>query len=323
MELVEHTLHQGGQSITLKLFENDHITKTVVSSNDFYERTMLNDIMRRTDPGDLAVDVGAYVGTHTVFMAAVAGLKVIAIEPFEESRSVLQDNVLRNEISDQVEIHGFAAGARREAGDFVTRDVANLGMMAVTPGEGGVEINPLDDYIADSPVRVLKIDVEGMEVDVLEGAVETLKRARPFVYVETADPTHERAIWRLMEEYDYRFAREFNQTPTHLFVPSENIAPAIYPTWLADQAADHAYALRDATRSMETILGSLQTQSLELRAYREQLRRTTEMFSELYKRTRSATVLNTEILERLKLIEQKLNEGDEAAIEKSDEASPE
>lgn len=142
-------------------------------------------------PGATVVDVGANVGTHTLaFARAVgAGGRVHAFEPQATVFELLRSNVEANCI-------GHAVLSRRAAGAaagtlFVPRmDYAahiNAGAVALRdhPDEAcdPVDVVPIDALALDE-LRLIKIDVEGMESDVLRGAEATLARCRPFLYIE-------------------------------------------------------------------------------------------------------------------------------------------
>jgi FkbM family methyltransferase len=246
MDLTQVNLSAHGLEVALKLIPGDHVTKSVLATNDFYERPLLDDIMRRTQPDDLVVDVGAYVGTHTTFLAAVAGLRIISIEPNPLSADVLQQNIDLNHISDLVELHRVAVGSAEGSGDLVMRDEHNLGMTSIKEGDGDVSIQTLDRLVAEREIAVIKIDIEGMEPQALAGAGETIARSRPAIYVEVADLVMERTLLAALRPLDYRFVREFNATPTQLFLPTEHVAPNLYPESLAEQASEQAHVLADA-----------------------------------------------------------------------------
>ena len=295
MNTFEVDLEVADRVLILELIEGDHISEVIRETGDFYERGMLDDIARRTRPGDLVVDVGAYIGNHTVFLAGIADLRVVAIEPYPSSANILRSNVKRNNLGHLVEVHEIAAGTRGGFGGFVVPDPHNLGMVRVGVGEGPVEIEAVDAIIGHTPVVAMKIDVEGMELDVLNGSSSTIRSHRPLVYAEVADIIAERQVRHWMDEHGYSFTREFNETATQLFAPSDSSVPTLYPEYLSMQSADHAYALAQLTRVLQDLVETNRKQVGEIREYREQLRRTTGLFAELYKRIRNASRASEEI----------------------------
>ena len=141
-------------------------------------------IWRLLDTGDTAVDVGANVGHMTSVMAARVGPagKVVALEPHPAVFAELAANVQSWRDAAPVEAHAVAASGaagrlRLATGDDFAR---NRGTATIGAGAAGIEVDvvTLDGLLGDARVGVLKIDVEGHELDVLQGARELLGAAR-------------------------------------------------------------------------------------------------------------------------------------------------
>jgi FkbM family methyltransferase len=147
-------------------------------------------------PGDTAVDVGASIGAHTVPLARLVGSagRVAALEPQRLAYYCLCANVALNNLH-HVVCHHAAAGAA--AGTLVVPafdpdaelNFGGLSLFALPAGVPGQEVpvRPIDDLLLPA-CHLLKIDVEGMERQVLAGAAQTIRRHRPFLYVEDDRP---------------------------------------------------------------------------------------------------------------------------------------
>jgi len=138
-------------------------------------------------PGDTYVDVGAHIGFYVSLALAAVGRsgRVIAFEPLDESYAKLSASV--REVSDRypnVEIHRAAVGAGRgEAMLFRPAAAwnhqtyrASLVAAANRAPSGRVPVVTLDDTLGTTSCRLLKIDVEGSEAEVLRGARSFLTR---------------------------------------------------------------------------------------------------------------------------------------------------
>jgi FkbM family methyltransferase len=301
-----------GRRVDLALFDDDHVTKVIQSTEGFYEAELLEDILRRTQPGQLALDVGAHVGNHTVFLAAVADLDVIAVEPSSAALDLLKKNVEANGVSGRVTVVEAAAGAEESAATLIPGSDDNTGMTRVVLGGDDVPVTTVDRIVGRRRVSVMKVDVEGWEKEVLRGAQTVLRRDQPILYLEVSDARHERDLRQLLNDLGYHFAKEFNATPTQMFLPMGNVMPGLYPPVLADLAAEQTRTVTQLMRSVygieRAVVGVardleelirkwdvvLSRHERETKAYREQLRQTTELFSELYKRTKAASITNTE-----------------------------
>jgi FkbM family methyltransferase len=162
-------------------------------------------------PGDTVVDAGANVGSHTLPFAQAVGPtgRVHAFEPQASVAEVLQANMASNGAA-QVVVHQAALGAA--SGRIVVPRLAsdrpiNLGGLTLGgfgPGEGDdVALTTLDE-LALPDCRLIKIDVEGMEGEVLAGGVGTLARCRPILYVENDRPDKMVALQAAIAGHGYR-----------------------------------------------------------------------------------------------------------------------
>jgi FkbM family methyltransferase len=157
------------------------ITRTVRTGVP-HEAELLEHAYRQKLRGT-AVDVGANVGNHTLWFAAVCGLNVVAFEPIVHRELVA--NVELNRLVDRIRIEPVALGATGSK-------AAHFGKGRLRTGNGQIPVRTLDSYQLDD-VSVIKIDVEGMEPDVLRGGIETIHRCRPVIYAEELHVvTHER-----------------------------------------------------------------------------------------------------------------------------------
>jgi FkbM family methyltransferase len=146
------------------------------------------------DEDRAVVDVGANIGTHALVWAqALPGTPVFAIEPTPATQALLRRNVERNGKRDQIRILPYAASnADGEAEFFLTADDAYNSMVDSGRkrrlGVIRVPARRLDTLAAEAlegrRVGLLKIDVEGAEPEVLEGARALLHRDRPILFLE-------------------------------------------------------------------------------------------------------------------------------------------
>lgn len=218
-------VHAGQKSFTLQFpHPDDHIARTIRQTGSFYEAEMLSDLQSRLFFPSVAVDIGAHVGNHTTFLAGVLNLTTHAFEPNPTHFSLLRSNVRANGLEGLCTLYNFAAGAGPGHGMIDGGSATNSGMSRVTPmSRGPVEIVSLDTVLAPlERLDVLKMDVEGSEVEVLKGAGLILLRLRPVCYIEiTADNFGEART--LLSKYGYVCWKRFNATATFLFLPKERL----------------------------------------------------------------------------------------------------
>lgn len=158
------------------------------------------------DPERIAIDVGANVGSYTGALLPLSR-KVFSVEPHPRLA-----RLLRAFPSERVKV--FEAVASAEAGATLELEVAlsgpresdALGHVANGPKSAGtrrfsVKTITLDDFSSE-PVGFVKIDVEGHELDVLQGARELLKSQRPTLLIESEARHCKGAPWVLFEELE-------------------------------------------------------------------------------------------------------------------------
>lgn len=162
-----------------------------------YEKRLLVHIAQRCYRGT-AVDVGAHVGNHSLFLAAVCGLRVLAFECHPGALDALKVNVDLNPTL-RVEVHGFALGAEDTTGRLTAG-------RRVVPGHD-VQVRRFDDHFDLDDLSVVKVDVEGTEPEVLQGMTGHLDRCSPDIYAETHTPDAHDATAAVLEPLGYTMRR--------------------------------------------------------------------------------------------------------------------
>jgi FkbM family methyltransferase len=198
-------------------FEGDHATRQI---RDFGAHTRNEVAMLRSfvDAGDLVYDVGAHIGTFAIPLAQAAGEtgRLVAIEADEKNFALLERNLDQHGLLGRARpLLGLAGG--RNAHYRPTRFPDHTSATFFTPDAAGEVMRTiqLDDLHASDSTRlaVMKIDVEGMELSVLQSAEQTIARDRPVLYAEisveqlaryTTTPDD---IETFLRRFDYRFFR--------------------------------------------------------------------------------------------------------------------
>ena len=209
--------------------ERDHIQKHHRSGR-FYEQEVLERISALFRGGTF-VDVGANVGNHALYAAIFLGAeKVIAFEPIPSTALVLDVNVALNRLGGLIETQQVGLASAEGNASFTTPR-GNIGATRLHPGvEGGeIRIARGDDVLAGQRVDFIKIDAEGMEIDVLEGLRETIARERPGLLVEVEVESNERAFFAFLESVGYRIEGDpliDDDCANHFAVPAAKMTGA-------------------------------------------------------------------------------------------------
>jgi FkbM family methyltransferase len=186
-------------------------------------------------PGDVVVEVGANIGTHTMAIAGMVGNqgRVFAFEPQRIVYYTLCANMAINSI-DNVECFNMAVGS--EEGTILLPGIrydqeGNFGGVEVDKFDHGdkVRVVKLDEFLELPTLRLLKIDVEGMEHDVISGAKALISRHQPALYVENDRLDKSKALIELIQSLDYRlyWHKPPLYNPNNFAGVTENLYPGV------------------------------------------------------------------------------------------------
>ena len=176
-------------------------------------------------PGQVVYDIGANVGSYTILASLLVGTsgKVLAFEPLPENLSFLRKHTELNNLRN-VAIYDAAvwksAGTIRFTGtsDRVTSHVD-------ASGDIEVQTVSIDQAIAENqfpPPAVMKIDVEGAEVEVLQGAQKTISEYRPAIFLATHGAEIEDECKRMLRELGYQVELIEGHSDEFLATPAES-----------------------------------------------------------------------------------------------------
>jgi len=145
-----------------------------------YQEPVRNKSLRYVKQKSVALDIGANIGLWSRDLA-LHFAQVIAFEPVSDFRDCLIKNVANNNI----DIRPYALGPEDTTIDMVVTN-GNTGHSHVdnnTIGNGSIDMHKLDSLEFDA-VDYIKIDCEGYELSILQGAKQTIKKHRPVIVVE-------------------------------------------------------------------------------------------------------------------------------------------
>lgn len=145
---------------------------------EFADMAFVAHCLRRSD---LFIDVGANAGAYTVLASGVAGAQTVAFEPIPETCQRLRLNISLNDLDQLVSVYECALGAHTgrlrmsRYADTTNRVIDSATTERDSSGETDVCVRDLDSVLADQNPAIIKIDVEGFELPVLQGATRTLE----------------------------------------------------------------------------------------------------------------------------------------------------
>lgn len=166
------------------LDEIDDVIKHFLRNGRVWEKHLVELFPKYVKPGSTVIDAGAHVGVHTLTLARLAGPqgRVYSFEPQRKIYRELVFNLRLNGVRNVVPLR-YALGDTTGIAEMSSATLGNEGGTPVGKGGDRVELRPIDSF-GFRNVSFMKIDVEGFEDHVLEGAKLTIAKNRPVILIE-------------------------------------------------------------------------------------------------------------------------------------------
>lgn len=202
----------------------DHI-QNYLAHEIFFETKELIETLYLLPMNPRVIDVGSNIGNHALFWSCIADAAMVhCFEPVQSTAMQLQRNFEINGIDpSRYLVDTTAIGSAPGRAQLEHFDLSNQGASRIREqDQGDIEINSLDALLPDAQVDLLKIDVEGMELDVLAGARKLIERDRPMIMVEVANRLKGRFFaWTGQSGYRIHRVFEMVNASNYLLSPLE------------------------------------------------------------------------------------------------------
>lgn len=217
-------------------FEADkHIGRSLERYGEWAQSEIVT-LIEYIPDGGVVIDIGAHIGTHTLPFARKVGKSgsVIAIEGQPEVATLLSASIVANELYDRVTVLNAVAGNRKGLWPHAynkPKQIANLGSVAfLDRSEVRSEINTQIPVITlDSldlkECDLIKVDVEGMELDVFNGASRLISTLKPTLFYEQSSERNFSEVQALLREFGYRLFYDISNpfNTNNFFGSTENV----------------------------------------------------------------------------------------------------
>ncbi len=202
------------------LNRNDLFVFTGILETGVWSPEEMDLLEQLLEPGHTVLDVGANMGSHTLAFCNFVGPTGV-VHAFEPQRVMFQAMVATVALNSWTNAHCHMklVGAKKGRMRLPSIDYgepSNFGMMTLAPDrsragtltyrddEAGEEIEMITVDSLDLPAcHLIKIDVEGMEIDVLRGARKTIARHRPLIYMECQPDKRSQDSLKLLKSLGY------------------------------------------------------------------------------------------------------------------------
>jgi len=205
--------------------EADWIFETITKYNTFYEIDLLRYMKFALKNRDgYIIDIGANIGNHSLFFGLIMQKKVVCFEPNPPIFEILDENMKTNHI--QYKAYQIGLGATRGTYVVDSKHKAaddNIGAAKLCMDEAGdIEVHTLDEMqkefrYQNESLLAIKADIEGMEAEMLKGAIGTLVKEKPDLFLEIANTALMDEIEEILSPIGYEKLYAYAGTPVWHF----------------------------------------------------------------------------------------------------------
>lgn len=176
----------------------------------YYEpktRVIANYIARNIEKNNLIIDVGAYNGVFTIPLSMASHATILSFEPNFANFSILLENIKLNKLQSKI-LPMYSALSNVNKFGYVTGQTSELSTIFEYHEETLYKqmVFRLDNIISlfpSIPIRLIKIDVEGMGNEVLEGSQLLLEKYHPYIIIEALNSVENRDQDSLLKSLGY------------------------------------------------------------------------------------------------------------------------
>jgi FkbM family methyltransferase len=198
-------VNYGTFNINYKLIEShlDHAPMKATSKHKIWEKKIYELYKSLLTPEDSVIDAGAYIGTHSLPMSKLCK-QVYSFEPNPEVFEILTENVELNNITN---VLCYSIALSNDSGRRMF-DCRNNGTSRFFKAKCLGEIKEVETLMLDEflpfidNLKLIKIDVESAEFDVLDGATDIINKHQPYIIIE-AYQYKNKALKEWCKNHDY------------------------------------------------------------------------------------------------------------------------
>lgn len=179
--------------------------------HEYKEMLIIKHLLRNNLNIGIFIDIGAHIGKYSIFLSKYFS-KIIAIEPDKNNFNLLSKNVKTNRLENKILPFNIAILDKEKVVWFF--EYEDSVKSSIKSSENEMPINKykvrstsLDKLVEKlgidtEKIRLIKIDVEGAEFEVIKGAVKTLKNSKPILLIEIKKNKFK--ILKLLKHLGYR-----------------------------------------------------------------------------------------------------------------------
>lgn len=168
-------------------YPRDIIQKIMVNTSNYWDTSALKIMDIFIQENATIIDIGANIGSHSIYWAIERNAaKIYSFEPLPSTFEILKKNIELNHLEEKIIAYNFGLSDKKSKAMIQSYDHNNIGSTSFKKDKNGLfQLRTLDSLKIKDKIDLIKIDVEGAEVEVLNGAIKTITKSRPVIVVES------------------------------------------------------------------------------------------------------------------------------------------
>ena len=222
MSMADSTVRVRNSLLYTPNYPMDIIQKIIVENSLYWDMQSLVVIDRYLPENPVICDVGANIGSHSVYWGVEKNAKkVYAFEPLPEVFAILQKNIELNNLQDVVVPYNMGLYNIETNASITSYMVQNIGATSFKADSNGrFKFNKLDSIDIPEKVDLLKINVQGAEVEVLWGAAALIMKNKPVITLTSFERRME--CEQVLLRFNYKLAETIRPNENYVYIPHES-----------------------------------------------------------------------------------------------------
>ena len=176
-------------------------------------------------PGDIVYDVGAHIGYTSLLFAYNHAGAVHSFEILPSTAQKLVKTVAANDVDNIVMVHNVGLGSSARTIELAVGPTAMASLYSQSSDQGKetCRVTTLDQYVIDNQIpspRFIKVDIEGAEIEFLEGGKNLINECKPIMLIEFHNLSLLQEGVNLLKNWGYELSTEHGTAPIEEWLQS-------------------------------------------------------------------------------------------------------
>ena len=193
-----------------------------IARGTYFDLNHLKKMSKYLNEDSVVIDCGANIGNHTLYFANECNVrKIYAFEPVPTTYKILQKNIKLNNLENVVEAKNIGLSNEISKGAIESYNLSNIGGTRLCKMDNGdIDFLTIDSLNIKEKIDLIKIDVEGMDYLVLQGAENTIRKNMPVINIESFESEYKQSKV-FLSELGYELAEELSICE-YIYIPAKN-----------------------------------------------------------------------------------------------------